>query len=701
MAPAYALGFDIGGTFTDFVRLDLESGAVRVYKSLTNAQQPARGVLHGVQEFMAHADWSLAEAATAIHSTTLITNAIIERTGAPTALLTTRGFRDILAMGREQIYDIYDLFAQFPKPLVPRQHRYGVSERVTRDGTVLQRLDLTEVHEVLGKLWAQGMRSLAVVFLHSYRNPVHEQAVRQLVQQHFPALALSLSSEVAPVLGEYTRTATTVVDAYVKPLVGAYLQHLTTDLQQLGYTHRLYLMLSGGGAATSEAAAEQPGRLLESGPAAGVLAAGFYGRLAGLEDLLSFDMGGTTAKACLLQGGRAPIVHSLEVARVHRFKKGSGLPVVIPVIDMIEIGAGGGSLAWIDALGLLKVGPQSAGASPGPACYDLGGEAPTVTDANLLLGYLNPSYFLGGRMALNVAAAQRALSRVAEPLNLSETAAAWGIYSVVNENMAAAARIHIIEKGQDPRRYTMVAFGGAGPAHASRVARILGMRRVLIPLAAGVTSALGSLAAPLSFEFVRAFPGRLDDLSWPEVTALFDGLEQQGRALLHEAGVADADIQLSYGADMRLIGQIHEITVPLPGSDLHTSQVPAIKEIFYRIYRELYSRAYERLPIEVVNWRLVATGPAPTVRLAAQPVVPGASAAVALKGTRPAYFPEAGGFVDTPVYDRYRLPAGAQVDGPAILEEEESTVVIVPTDTAYIDAYRNVMVHAGEKGEER
>jgi N-methylhydantoinase A/oxoprolinase/acetone carboxylase beta subunit len=380
---------------------------------------------------------------------------------------------------------------------------------------------------------------------------------------------------------------------------------------------------------------------------------------------------------------------------VHRFKKGSGLPVVIPVMEMLEIGAGGGSLAWIDALGLLKVGPHSAGASPGPACYGLGGEDPTVTDANLLLGYLNPAYFLGGRMTLDVEAARQAMARVATPLHLSDVQAAWGIYSVVNENMAAAARIHIIEKGRDPRRYAMVAFGGAGPVHASRVARILGMRRVIIPLAAGVTSALGCLAAPLSFEFVRAFPGRLDDLNWDEVTALFAELEQSGRTLLTEAGVDDAAIEMRHAADMRLVGQIHEISVPLPSHELTASQVPAITHAFYDMYRELYSRAYERLPIEVVNWRLVATGPTPSIRLARHAMAPGASAAAALKGHRPAYFPEAGGFVDTPVYDRYHLPAGAQVHGPAILEEQESTVVIGPADTAHTDEYLNVVVQVG------
>jgi N-methylhydantoinase A/oxoprolinase/acetone carboxylase beta subunit len=695
MAPAYAVGFDIGGTFTDFVRLDLETGAVSVYKSLTDAQDPARGVLQGLSTFMRQSNWSLGEVAAAIHSTTLITNAILEGKGATTALLTTKGFRDILAMGREQIYDIYDLFAQFPAPLVPRHLRHGITERMARDGTVLKAPDPAEVLAIVRHLWAQGVRSLAVVLLHSYRNPAHERAIRQLIDEAVPDLSLSLSAEIAPVVGEYERTATTVVDAYVKPLASAYLQRLASELRNLGYRRRLYLMLSGGGAATSDTAREQPVRLLESGPAAGALAAGFYGRLAGLEDLLSFDMGGTTAKACLLQRGCAAVVHQLEVARVHRFKKGSGLPVVIPVMDMIEIGAGGGSLAWIDALGLLKVGPQSAGASPGPACYGLGGGEPTVTDANLLLGYLNPDYFLGGRMALDCDAARQAITRVAEPLRLSETQAAWGIYSVVNENMAAAARIHIIEKGKDPRRSAMVAFGGAGPAHASRVARILGMQRVIIPLAAGVTSALGCLAAPLAFEFVRAFPGRLDDIDWRDVAALFAELEHSGRAVLQDAGVDPTAITMARAADMRLVGQIHEITVPLPLEPPTARDLPAIKQAFYGLYRELYSRAYERLPIEVVNWRLVATGPTPSIRLERHAVPPERSAETALKGHRPAYVPEAQGFVETPIYDRYRLPPGAQLQGPAILEEQESTVVIGPNDAAQTDVYLNLIIAVG------
>jgi N-methylhydantoinase A/oxoprolinase/acetone carboxylase beta subunit len=695
VASKYALGFDIGGTFTDFIRLDLDAGAVSVSKSLTDPHDPARGVLQGLAAFMQEGGWSLAQVDAAVHSTTLVTNAIIERKGAPTGLLTTKGFRDVLAMGREQIYDIYDLFADFPEPLVPRHWRHGIAERMTHAGRPLQAPDAAEVCAVVRHLCQQGIRALAVAFLHSYRNAAHERRVAEIVGAAFPDLALSLSSAVAPVIGEYERTATTVVDAYVKPLVATYLSRLSAELQQLGYRRRLYLMLSGGGTATSDTAREQPARLLESGPAAGALAAGFYGRLSGLPEVLSFDMGGTTAKACLLHQGRAKVVQQLEVARMHRFKKGSGLPVVLPVMDMIEIGAGGGSLAWIDPLGLLKVGPQSAGASPGPACYGLGGREPTVTDASLLLGYLNPAYFLGGRMPLDVGAAQQAIARVARPLGLSATQAAWGIYSVVNENMAAAARIHIIEKGKDPRRYVMVAFGGAGPTHACRVARVLGMPRVVIPLAAGVTSALGCLAAPLSFEFVHALPGRLDELDWEAVATLLSELEHSGRQVLQDAGVAPEAMAFTRAADMRLAGQIHDITVPLPAGPLTAEYVPAVQQAFYQMYRELYSRAYERLPIEVVNWRLVASGPAPSLRLERHDVVPGASPESALKGHRPAYFPEAGGFVETPVYDRYRLPAGALVRGPAILEERESTAVLCPGDEAHTDAYLSLIVQVG------
>ena len=406
-------------------------------------------------------------------------------------------------------------------------------------------------------------------------------------------------------------------------------------------------------------------------------------------------MGGTTAKTCVIEGGKPSVSNNIEVARVHRFKRGSGLPIVIPVLDLIEIGSGGGSIAWLDNLGLLRVGPQSAGAKPGPACYDMGGLEPTVTDANLILGYLNPENFLGGRMELNAGAATAAIGRLAKSLDMSETQAAWGVYSVVTENMAAAAQIHIIGRNKDPRNYAIIAFGGAGPAHACEVARILGVTRVIIPLAAGVTSALGCLTAPLSFEQVRSLPELLESSDWDSVNQLFRELVQSALDMLREAGVEGDQIEFVRSADMRLVGQIHEIKVPVADGTLGNSSIDRIETDFYDIYEELYSRRNLNIPIEVQSWRVLARGPDPSVRLRTEPVVEGADAAVALRETRRAYFQPGAGYVDCPVYDRYRLPPGCSIRGPAIIEERESTAIISPRDQAGIDQWLNLVIDVG------
>ncbi|MBI4639818.1 MAG: hydantoinase/oxoprolinase family protein [Candidatus Tectomicrobia bacterium] len=693
--PSYILGFDIGGTFTDFVLLNLEEGTIFVHKSLTNPQNPAEGVFRGLSELFQQYTLSGASLQLAVHSTTLVTNAIIERKGAKTGLITTKGFRDILEMGREQFYDIYDLFAEFPESLVPRDLRKEVTERATRDGDLLASPGKGEVEQLAEEFSQAGVESIAITLLHSYKNPSNERLLREILDHQMLQIFVSLSSEVAPIVGEYERTSTTVADSYVKPLVSRYLEGLEKRLAEMGYTRPLYIMLSAGGTATSQTARHYPVRMIESGPAAGTLAGLFYGHLLGLDNLLCLDMGGTTAKASPIEKGKVTITDRLEAARIHRFKKGSGIPIMIPVLEMIEIGAGGGSIAWIDELGLLKVGPQSSGAEPGPACYNLGGTLPTVTDASLLLGYLNPHYFLGGRMELNMQAAERALQEVASRLGMTPHEVAWGIYHIVNENMAAAARIHLIERGKDPRNYTLVAFGGAGPAHATRVARILGIRQVISPLAAGVTSALGCLVAPLSFEYVRSYPIPLDQLDWGEINRVYREMEEEGLATMQQAGVDRADVTLVRSADMRLVGQIHEIQVPVPGGELRPQSLPALKDAFYTAYRELYHRAYLNLPIEALNWKLSVRGPQPKIDLKRETISPSTDPGRALKGTRKAYFPESGGFTDCPVYDRYQLPPGAFLKGPAIIEERESTAVISPQDEARIDEYLNLVIVAG------
>ena len=504
----YRIGFDIGGTFTDFILLDTQRNDIRLHKCLTTPHDPSIAALEGLTELLQAANLTLAPIGDVVHGTTLVTNALIERSGARLGLITTQGFRDILEMGTEQRYDIYDLFLQFPDPLVPRRHRLEVTERMDRDGNVLTPLDPTQVRTTAQRLVADGIEAIAICFLHAYRNPAHEQHAAEIVRAAFPDIAVSISSDVVAELWEYQRCNTTCANAYVQPLMGRYIGRLERELHARGFRGELRFMHSAGGLLSPQTARDFPIRMLESGPAGGGLATAFFGAAAAKPDVISFDMGGTTAKACLIENGRAEIAPMMEAARVHRFKKGSGLPIKAPVIDMIEIGAGGGSVAAIDEVGLLRVGPHSAGADPGPACYARGGTEPTVTDANLLLGYYDPGFFLGGRMALDRDAAERALAKVGGKLGLGAIDTAWGIHRMVVENMAAAARIHIVEKGRDPRAYAMVGFGGAGPAHAAEVARVLGVKQVLIPPASGAASALGFLAAPLSFEQVRSHPVR-------------------------------------------------------------------------------------------------------------------------------------------------------------------------------------------------
>jgi N-methylhydantoinase A/oxoprolinase/acetone carboxylase beta subunit len=693
-AHTYALSVDIGGTFTDFSLLDMHSHEVRVHKVLTDPYDPAAALMRGAGELLQAAGIGFDRLQVVVHSTTLATNAIIERQGARIALLTTKGFRDILEMGREQIYDMHDLHATFPEPLVPRYLRAEIAERTSRDGVVLYRPDVTEVTAVVKELLAQGVEGLAICLLHAYNNPTNERLLREYLQAQFPDLVLSLSSEVAPIINEYERTSTTVADGYIKPAVSRYLHRLEHDLAQAHYGGKLLVMHSAGGVMDGDMARQYPVRMLESGPAAGALAASFYSALLGLPELISLDMGGTTAKTCVIEGGKPTVTNRIEVARVHRFKQGSGLPIVIPVLDLIEIGAGGGSIAWIDNLGLLKVGPRSAGACPGPACYGLGGTEPTVTDADVVLGYLNPEYFLGGRMTLDTDAAHRAVSHLADTLGMRPSDTAWGIYSVVTENMAAASRLHIIGRNKDPRHYAIVAFGGAGPAHACEVARILGVKRVIAPLAAGVLSAVGALTAPLSFEAVRSLPSRLQAVDWRTVNAMYQDMEAWGRARLQEAGIPASQVECVRSADMRLAGQIHEINVPIPDGELTPVQTDSIETRFHAVYQELYSRKNLSIPIEIQNWRLLVKGPQPPVRLRQEPMT-GADPHIALKTTRPAYFRAGGGYLDCPVYDRYQLTPGCAIPGPAIIEEQESTAVIGPHDGATIDRWLNLIVDIG------
>ena len=701
------IGVDIGGTFTDLVLVDEETGAVRVGKLLTTPKEPAQAVEQGIVALLHESGGAAASVTGVIHGTTLATNAIIERKGARTGLLTTAGFRDAVEIGREGRYDMYDLFIDPPAPLVPRHLRLEVRERILADGSVLVPLDQSSARSAVEALLAHDVEAIAISLLHAYRNPSHERALADLVARMAGTVPVSCSSDVVPEIREFERTSTTVANVYVMPLMGRYLDDLERKLHNLGIGGKLYIMLSSGGIATPETAKRVPIRLVESGPAAGALAAARLARQAGEARMLSFDMGGTTAKACVIDRGEPLVAREFEVARADRFKRGSGLPIRVPVIELIEIGAGGGSVARIDRLGLLKVGPDSAGADPGPACYALGGQEPTVTDADLVLGYLDPEFFLGGRMRLDVEAARRAIeARVARPLGLSLTDAAWGIHRVVNENMAAAARIHGIERGKDLRAYPLFAFGGAGPVHAWQVGRILKVPRVLVPFGAGAISAYGLLVAPLAFDFVRTAPQRLEGADWEHMTALFASMEAEGRQVLREAGIAERDIRIRRTAEMRYVGQGHEVEVDVPSGPLAPASVDALTARFERAYRALYSRTPLGVSIEALNWRVVVSGPEPRISIDSGATTATASSGLGeaghpagtprVKKTRPAYFPETSGYVETPVYDRYTLEPGARFAGPAIIEERESTTVVGPGTEITVDARRMLRIEPRE-----
>jgi N-methylhydantoinase A len=685
----YLVGIDIGGTFTDMLLVGADGTAI-IGKTLTTPGDPSLAVENALRPALENGMVKAGERGTLIHGTTLVTNALIERKGAPTALLTTAGFRDAVEIGREHRYELYDLNLDLPKPLVPRHLRFDVPERMDADGHVLQPLDESFVRRLVAELRDKGIKAIGVCYLNSFRNSAHERRTAEIIADIAPQIRVSLSSEVVAEIREFPRTSTTVANVYVQERVADYLVQLQQRLDKIGFAGSFFVMLSSGGIATRDTAARFPVRLLESGPAAGALAAAQAGLLSGHRDLLSFDMGGTTAKLCVIDDGQPLKTHEFEVDRVYRFRKGSGLPVRIPVIDMIEIGAGGGSIARVDSLALLKVGPDSSGADPGPVCYRRGGQEPTVTDADLVLGYLDPNYFLGGQMQLDLPGARRALERLGQRLTLSAEQVAWGIHQIVNENMANAARAHLGERGKDPRRMPMYAFGGAGPVHGYRVAEILRLPALISPFGAGVGSTFGLLSAPLAFDFVRSAYSRMDDLDWRLTNQLLEEMSGEGRKILESSGLAAADIQYSRNADMRYVGQGHEVSVPLPNGLLSPRQLPEISAAFEEIYRALYGRKGPEVPLEVINWRVIASGPRPDMNLK----LPrdDAQQAAVRKGSRRAYFPECGGYCDADVYDRYAFNPGFAFPGPAIVEERESTLIIGARGRARVDERLNVVV---------
>jgi N-methylhydantoinase A len=696
----YRLGVDIGGTFTDLILLNYTSGELLIAKTATTPDDPAEGVIQGVRQMLDGYGALAREIAHCVHATTLVTNALIERKGARVGLLTTAGFRDVLEIAREIRYDLYDLFIEVPEPLVRRRLRLEVGERVLSDGTCQLAVDPQKVKRAVRELAAAGVEALAIVFLHSYLNSVNEEAAERAATEEIPGLLVSSSYRVARELREYERTSTTVANAYVQPTVSRYIGRLSERLREMEIEAPLSLMNSSGGLSSAETAQVLPVTLVESGPAAGALIGGFFGRLAGEGNVLAFDMGGTTAKACLVDDGVPFVTYSFEAGRVHRFKRGSGLPLKIPAIDLIEIGAGGGSIAGMDRLGLLKVGPESAGAKPGPACYGLGGDTATVTDADLLLGYLRPDYFLGGAIQLQPAKSDEAVNRLAGKLGLAPIEVCWGIHDIVTENMASAARVHIAERGRDPRKFVLVATGGAGPVHGYGLARKLQIGVVLCPLGSGVASTLGLLVAPPRVDLVHAYVARLRAVDWHQVNGIFGQLRRESAQLLGQLGVVEEDVSFQALADLRYVGQGFEVLTTLPSGPYGADSSTEISVAFETTYRDLYERTVPGLEVEAVNWRLRASGPpinAERVATLYRGREPLKHAERPPQASREVYFPDLGGFVQTSVYDRYLLTPGDSFSGPAIVEERESTVVVGPDADFHIDEYHTLVMTIGRQ----
>jgi N-methylhydantoinase A len=676
--PVYRLGCDVGGTFTDFVLLNVETGEYDTHKVLTTHEDPSLCISSGAADIDLLRPGAASGTEYIIHGTTLVINAILKRHGAPTAIITTKGFADVLAIRREIRYDIYDLNADYPVPLINKTHRREVNERIDANGVILIPLDESEVTKLLQELVSQGIKSVAVCLLHSYVNPGHEETIGRIATEEFPELQVSLSSRVLREIREYERTSTTAINAYVRPLMKPYIERLATRLADKGYAQRVYMMLSGGGIISPQVAMEFPVRMVESGPAGGALAAAHLAKRAGIEDLIIFDMGGTSAKTTLLRDGRLAITTEYEVDRVHRFKRGSGTPLAVPCIDLIEIGTGGGSIAAVNRLGLLQVGPQSAESSPGPVCYGLGGQDPTVTDANLLLGYLDATRFLGGKMVLDVGRAEACMNlRFSGKLKISATEAAWAIHDVANESMASSIRMFMAEKGMDPSQVAILAFGGGGPLHANEIARKLGTRRIIVPRVAGVFAALGFLVAPVAYQVSRSQLAEVGAIRLEDLELVFDELEDEASVQVARV-VGEIPISLTREIDVCYSGQGSTVRVSADG----LSDIEDLKSRFASDYTKLYGHAYADLPTQMITMRVTASSsqdlpdigaPFPEGKLPRPP------------RRRRAYEPRRRTFVEYEVYGMDDLTAGAVICGPVIVDDQSSTLIVHEGARLYVD----------------
>lgn len=698
----YRIGVDIGGTFTDGTLVDSISGRVTTSKVLSTPYDPASGFISAVQKLLDLDDSVKPEAVEhVVHATTVATNAIIEGKTAKTAFVTTEGFRDMLEIARQIRPSLYDLQFEKPAPLVPRQLCFEVPERLDAKGQVVTPLDEAALDEVVDRIAESGVEAVAVCLLHSYRNGDHEKRIGKAIAAKLPNVIISLSSEVVPEFREYLRASTTVINSSVAPIVRTYLASISKKLHALNITSELLVMQSSGGVYPAAAASENPVFMVESGPAAGAVAAASLGTALGYPNVISFDMGGTTAKASLIRNGQPNITKDYSVGGAAQngtgaFGGASGYPIRTPVVDLVEIGAGGGSIAWVDSGGALRVGPQSAGADPGPVCYGLGGEQPTITDANLVLGRLDPAYFAGGEMSLNLDAAREAIrTQCAEPLGLSVEEAAHGIVEIANTAMVNALRLVSVQRGHDPRDFMLVGFGGAGPAHAVRLAEQAGIPRVLIPQGPGTASALGLLVTDVRMEGSSTLIIRSDEIEHSRIASEFDRLEAAGREAHSVAASASGTPLFERTIEMRYWGQSFELSVPAPSSStIDQAWMNELTESFHDAHEMAYGFRAKDEPVELVNLRLTTIGKIVRPQMQKLKSI-GTDVFVAFKGERPVYFAENSGekgVVQTPVYDRSKLPAGAVFEGPAIIEEPDCTTVIHPAWTVTVDEFGNLEI---------
>ncbi len=696
MTDQFRLGVDIGGTFTDAILLNESTGEIRTGKVPSTPSDPSVGFLNVVDRMLGDASVKPETVRYVVHGTTVATNAIIEGNLAKTAFITTDGFRDLLEIQTGIRPVLYDLQFDKIKPLVPRYLCFGVPERLDFRGDVLEPLDEDAVLGVADQLAQEGVESIAVCLLHSYINPEHEQRIGEILKNELPTTLFSLSSDVAPEFREYFRASTTVINAAIRPVVSRYLENIQSRVRGSGVTGELLVMQSSGGVLTFEAAIDRPVFMVESGPAAGVIAASNLGNTLGHKNVISFDMGGTTAKAGLIENGTPRVTKEYEVggtaATTEHGARGAGYPIRTPVIDLVEIGAGGGSIAWIDSGGILRVGPRSAGADPGPVCYGLGGTEPTITDANLVLGRISPDYFLGGEMGLDIDASRSAIKeKCADPLGMAVEEVALGIVEIANNAMVGALRQVSIQRGYDPRDFLLVAFGGAGPVHANRLAAELEMPSVLIPTSPGTTSAMGLLVTDIKHDYSVAMIQRADQLDLRAVESQFARMKSEGKTALSSEDVASESMRFVYQADTRYVGQSYELTIMLPQGGLRSNQLPSVLEQFHNEHERAYGFKADVEPVEFVALRLSAIGVIEKPRSREVDVGSG-DVASAVKGTRLVYFAESDGYVDCPVYDRYRLKSGDEVEGPAIVEEVDSTVVVHPGWGAVVDGFGDLFL---------